>query len=222
MALKKGDFIEITYTGKIDDSQKGIFDTTDEGVAKKEGIYSKQTKYGSQIVVLGEGHILPGLDKFLIGKDVGKHTIKVADVDAFGKKSAKALKLVPAKVFSKENIRPYAGLQINIDDQMGIVRSVSGGRIIVDFNHPLASKDLEYELEVKRIVEDKKEQVESIFKMMGFPVEAIEANDKKVTISTKAALPEPLTKPLSEDLKRLTGVDTIEFKAVKEEKKENK
>ena len=34
MAIKKGDFVEINYTGKINDSEKQIFDTTDEKIAK--------------------------------------------------------------------------------------------------------------------------------------------------------------------------------------------
>ena len=50
-----------------------------------------------------------------------------------------------------------AGVDIvNIDNTMGVIRSVSGGRVIVDFNHPLSSKSVHYDVEIIKIVEDKK------------------------------------------------------------------
>lgn len=214
MALKKGDFIELDYTGKLSES-KEVFDTTSQDVAKKEGLNNPQATYGPVIIALGEGQILAGLDKALIGKELGKHTFHIADVDGFGKKSAKLLRLVPLKAFAKENIRPYAGLQVNIDNQNGIVRSVSGGRIIVDFNHPLASRDLEYDVDVKRIVTDKKEQVASFFKMFGMPVEKVEANEKSATVFTKTQLPLEFTNQLAQDIKRLTNLDAVSFESGK-------
>ena len=50
---------------------------------------------------------------------------------------------------------------------MGIVRSVSGGRVIVDFNHPLSSKDVHYDVEVLKIVTDKKDQIQAFFQYYG-------------------------------------------------------
>lgn len=213
MAIKKGDFIEINYTGRLADGEKETFDTTIESVAKKEGIHSPKTTYGSVIVIVGEGHVIPGIDKQIVGKDIGKHTFHIEDVDAFGKKNAKLLRLIPAKIFSRDNVKPFPGLQVNVDGQIGIVRTVSGGRIIVDFNHPLSSKDVEYDVEVIRIVKDKKEQIESIFKLMGVPIERVEADDKKATIFTKTLLPQQLTEPLTKDLIRLTGLEEITFEA---------
>ncbi len=212
MAIKKGDFIELNYTGKLAET-KDVFDTTVEEVAKKEEIHGKNAKYGPVVIALGEGQLLKGLDTELVGKEIGKYTIFIEDINGFGKKDAKLLKLVPTRVFTKENIRPYVGLQVNVDDKMGIVRSASGGRIIVDFNNPLASKDLEYDVEILRIVTDKKEQLESFFKMIGIPFEKIEANEKEATIFTKGMLPTELTAPLVEDMKRLTGIITISFES---------
>ena len=157
--------------------------------------------------------MLPGLDKQLIGQDVGQHTFQIADVDGFGKKSAANMQLVPLKFFTKENIRPFPGLQVNIDDKVGQVRSVSGGRVIVDFNHPLASKNLEYDVNVHRIVTDKKEQLQALFKLFGFPIEDITIDGSKATIATKTQLPEQFATPFTKDLQRLTGLTTIEFSA---------
>jgi len=218
MAIKKGDFIEIDYTGKLNDTSKAVFDTTDIEIAKKENLFSKKTKYGPMIIVVGEGQVISGLDKALVGKELGKFTVEIDDVDAFGKKSAKNIQLVPAKVFVKENIRPFVGLQVNIDDRIGVIRTVSGGRVMVDFNHPLSSKDVIYDVDVKRVLTDKKEQVTAFFNLMSFPVENIEATEKLATITLATALPEDLTLPLTADIKRLTGVESVEFK-VKEKAK---
>lgn len=221
MALQKGDFIELTYTAKTKESTPIVFDTTQEDVAKKEGIYDEKTAYGPATVVLGEGHVLAGLEKELIGKEVDTpYTITLADEDAFGKKSAKKLQMVPPKVFQKEGIKPFPGLQMNFDGEIGTVKTVSGGRIIVDFNHPLASKDVEYDVKVNRVITDVKEQIEGFFKLMGFKAQDIQATKEKAIISVPAQLPEKLTIPLSEDIKRLTGVKEVEFKdtSKKEEK----
>ncbi len=218
MAIKKGDFVEINYTGRIDDSGKAVFDTTDINVAKKEEIFSPKTKYGPVIIVVGEGQVLPGIDKELVGKEKGAYTLHISDVDAFGKKDAKLLKLLSMKIFVKEGIKPYPGLQVTIDNKIGFVRSVSGGRIIVDFNHPLSSKDLIYDVEVLRVVTDKKEQVQAFFTSMSMPVEKIVVSENNVTISTKKLLPEVLSKALAQDIKRLIHVTNVSFVAGKTEK----
>ena len=219
MTIKKGDFIEVNYTGRLADGEKACFDSTVEEVAKKEGIHSAKTTYGPVIVVVGEKHLIKGLDSNLEGKDIGNYTFKIKDVDAFGKKSAQLLKLVPAKLFSKEGIRPYPGLQVNVDNEMGVIRNVSGGRIIVDFNHPLSSKDVEYDVEVKRILTDNKEKVESLFKMIGIKADKITVEGETAIITTKVLLPEQLTSPLVADLKRLTSLKTITFEVSKTEEK---
>ncbi|MGE0793119.1 MAG: peptidylprolyl isomerase [Candidatus Woesearchaeota archaeon] len=212
--MKKGTFIELDYTGRTADT-KEAFDTTSEDIAKKEGIYSPKTKYGSIIVVLGEGHLIPGLEKRLEGKEIGKYTFEIPDVEAFGKKSAANLKLMPAKAFKSDNVRPYPGLQINVDGQIGIIKSVSGGRIIVDFNHPLSSRDVEYEVHVKQIITDKQKQVESLFELFRLPVEEILLDGDKVTLKTKIEFPAQLTGPLTDDLKRLVGLKEVKFEVLK-------
>ena len=50
---------------------------------------------------------------------------------------------------------------LNFDGKMGKVLSVSGGRVLVDFNHPLAGKEIIYEINVKRIVQNIDEKIKS-------------------------------------------------------------
>jgi FKBP-type peptidyl-prolyl cis-trans isomerase 2 len=211
MTVKKGDFIAIDFTGTCDGQ---VFDTTNEKVAKENGLQSKNQKFEPLVVIVGEGHVIPGLDKELIGKVVGKdYEFKFGPEDAFGKKDAKLLKLVPMKLFKKENLNPFPGLQINADGKVGTVRTVSGGRVYVDFNHQLASKDVEYKVTITKVVEDKAEKVKTFATMLRIPTEDVKVEGDKATITLPAALPEQYTAPLSEDFSRVTGVKTVEFAA---------
>lgn len=211
--MKKGDFIQLEYTGRTADT-KEAFDTTSEAIAKKEGIHSPKTKYGDLTIILGEGHLIPGLEKRLEGKEPGKYTFEIPDVEAFGKKNASLLKLMPAKAFKHEQIRPYPGLQINVDGEIGVVKTVSGGRIIVDFNHPLSSRDVEYEVNVKKIITDKNEQVKSIFELFRLPFEELNLEGDKLSVKTKIEFPAQVTGPLTDELKRLIGLKEVKFEAL--------
>jgi len=219
--LKKGDFIELDYTGRIKDD-KVVFDTTIEQVAKDSGIINPKYKYKPVIITLGEHQLLKGLDTALMGKQPGKYTIEIRAENAFGKKSAELLKLLPMKLFAKDNVKPFVGLEVNVDETLGIVRSVSGGRVIVDFNHPLSSHDLVYDVDIKRIVTDPLEKIKSLLEMMGMPFENIDVTDDKAEIATKTALPEEMTKGLSESIQKLVGLKKVSFKTETEVKKELK
>jgi len=210
MEIKKGDFIEIEYTGKIKESNI-IFDTTDEETAKQNNIYNENYRYGPITICLGESQVLKGIDTQLEGKNLGIYTFDVAAEEAFGKKNAKLLKMVPSSVFKKQKIVPYPGLQVNMDGILGIVKTVTGGRTIVDFNHPLASRDLVYEIKINKIVTDDKEKIKSYVQLQlnqkGIDVE-LENGKTKVTLSQN--VPKELTDNLSSKLKELTGKD-VEF-----------
>ena len=104
--IKKGDFVELEYEGKL--KEEGIvFDTTSEEAAKKQGIYSQNSTYGTIIVCVGEQQVLPGIDKALEGKETEKeYDIEIAPEDGFGKKRSDLLKLIPTSVFKREKIQP--------------------------------------------------------------------------------------------------------------------
>ena len=209
MELKKGDFIEIDYVGKIKEENK-IFDLTDEEVAKKNNIYDKNHKYKPIIICLGYHDIIKGLDEELINKDLGKYNIEINADKAFGKKTYELIKLVPNSVFNKEDIKPFPGLHVNIDGIIGIVRSVSGGRSLVDFNHPLAGKDLIYEIEIKRIVIDLSERLRSLLELRLGDNIKFNIIDNKAVINIK--LNEELKKQLREEIKdKIPEIKEVEF-----------
>ena len=161
MTIKKGDFIELDFIGRIKDS-KEIFDLTKESVARENKIFNPNFSYKPVVICVGEGELIKGLDNKLIGKDKGNFEIELNIDEGFGKKNPTLLKLLPMKIFKKENLKPFPGLNINLDGVLGTVRSVSGGRVVVDFNHPLSGKEIFFEIEVKRIIQDNKEKIESI------------------------------------------------------------
>ena len=56
--------------------------------------------------------------------------------------------------FKKQGMKPEVGMAITSDGTTGIIRSVSGGRVRVDFNHELAGKNLEYDIKVIKVIDD--------------------------------------------------------------------
>ena len=163
MAIKNHDFIEIDYTGKLEDGT--VFDTTDENTAKNAGLSAQQNaSFGPVTVCVGENHILKGIEEYLIGKEPGDYEIRLEAEHAFGKKNAKLLRLIPMKIFRKEKINPFPGLEVNIDNAYGIVRTVSGGRVIVDFNHPLSGRAVTYSVNVLGLVNDPLKMAKAVLK----------------------------------------------------------
>lgn len=235
MIIKKGDFIELDYTGKVS-NEDIIYDTTIQSVAEDAGLLHKHEpgsnhdhsdQYSPITICVGERHLLPGLDAQIQGKGLGKHNFKLAPENAFGKKNPKLLQIIPMSQFKKQNIQPFVGLELNIDGKLGTIRSVSGGRTIVDFNHPLSGKEVEYDVDIKQIITDTKKQIEAIFKIIGVKPKSVVVKDKKSTVELEIDLPKEYMNILTKDITRLTGTecDIItkqkEAKTVKEDKVED-
>jgi FKBP-type peptidyl-prolyl cis-trans isomerase 2 len=219
MAIKEHDFVEIEYTGRFADGNT-IFDTSDEALAKKNGIFSENVRYGPIVICIGEHQVIAGLDKNILGKEAGKdYTFSIPAEDGFGKKDMKLLRLIPTSAFRKQNINVMPGLQVEVDGSVGIIKNVTGGRIIVDFNHPFSGKDLIYEVKLRRLVEDKVEQLNSLIRLLLNMQPETVLLDGAATLTLDQKLPPEIEKELEKKLVELTGVKSVSFKA-KEEKKE--
>lgn len=186
--IKEKDFIEIDYIGKIKDTNQ-IFDLTDKETAQKNNLFDPKFKYGPRVICVGEKEILPGIDKELIGKEIpSKLTITIKPEEAFGIRNEKLMKIVPTGTLLKQKINPYPGLQITASGMIGIIRTVSRGRTIVDFNHPLAGKELTYEIEIKSIVADTNKKLTNLLEN-AFHLSAdqytIKYHEKKAEITIK-------------------------------------
>lgn len=224
MTIKKGDFVEVNYTGRLKESGT-VFDTTLEATAKEAGIHDTKVVYQPFIVKIGEGQLLKGLDTKIEGKPLGKHTLSLTAEEGFGRKDAGLLKLMPLKVFKDQKIEPFPGLDVEVDGQRGIIRTVSGGRIIVDFNHPLSGKDLEYDVELIRVVTDLKEKAEAYISLTRLPIEVKGVEGDKLVLLYKTKLPDELKKKFEEDVKKVVGAKEIvaeeEKQATSKEKKKD-
>ena len=165
MAVKEGDFIRLEYTGKVQETGN-VFDTTDEDVAEEAGIKLDNKSYGAIPIVIGGGHVLKGLDEALIGmEEAEEKTVEITPEEGFGLRDPKLLQLIPMGEFKKQGMKPEVGMAITSDGTTGIIRSVSGGRVRVDFNHELAGKNLEYSIKVVKVLEDDIEKVKSMIEL---------------------------------------------------------
>lgn len=215
--IKKRDFIEIEYTGKVKEDNF-VFDTTDEKTAKENNIYSDKMEYGPVVICVGEGNVLQGLDKKIEGKEPGSYELELTPEESFGKKSAKFVQLIPTSRFRKQNIQPQPGLQINVDGMMGVVKTVTGGRTIVDFNHPLSGKELIYNIKINRIVKDNKEKINAVLKLgIGLKDAEVTMNEGEANIKLKQKLPKEVQEQLTKKIKELTGIKKIQFSSEKEQ-----
>ena len=218
--IKKQDFIEIEYTGRIkgDDT---IFDTTEEKVAKENNLHDKNADYSPVVICVGENNILKGLEEQMIGKETGKeYTFDISSDNAFGRKNAKLIQLIPTSKFRQQDIQPFPGLQLNIDGVFGVVKTVSGGRCLVDFNHPLSGKDLVYDVKIKRIVENDNEKLKSLLKMhLHIKDVVIELKEDSANINLKKSLPKQAQEEFKKIVERtMPNIKNINFTILEERK----
>ena len=179
--MEEGSFIRIDYVGKIIESGE-IFDLTKEDVARKENIFNPEVNYGPVPIIIGAEMAVKGLENELKKMIIGdKKKILIKPEDAFGERKAEFIKLVPVSEFKKQDIDPYPGMPVNINRLRGRVISVSGGRVRVDFNHPLAGKSLEYDVEIKEQIIDQTEQTKAILEFF------LKKKDNDVSIENETA-----------------------------------
>jgi len=156
MVFEKKDFIEIEFTARVKNGD--IFDSNIKEDLKKADLDIEPKPF---IFSLGEGMFLKGIEDFLIGKDVGKYEIELAPEKAFGVRDGKLIKIVPSNIFKQRKLNPVPGVMFNFDGRMAKVLSVSGGRITMDFNNPVAGKTVMYNLNVLRKVNDINEKTKA-------------------------------------------------------------
>lgn len=178
MQLKKKDFIEVEFTGKVKDGE--IFDSNIKKDLEKIGSKLEAKPF---IFCLDESMFLSGIDDFLIGKDIGKYQIELEPEKAFGNRNSKLVQIMPMKIFQEHKVNPVQGAMFNFDGRVAKILSVSGGRVIVDFNNPLSGKIVVYNLNVLRKIDDLNEKIKSFNEFLFKRDFKFEAKDKKLTIN---------------------------------------
>jgi FKBP-type peptidyl-prolyl cis-trans isomerase 2 len=195
--MQTNDFIKINFIGKV----KGTGMEFDKG----ENVP----------VVVGVNYTLKGIDNVLIEMNVGdKKTVELSPENAFGNRDARLVKLVPLSEFKKHNTNPYPGMILEADNMRGRVFSVSGGRVSVDFNHPLAGKALVYDLEIKEKLENLEDKVKALIeiytRMDGSKVKTL-ANEKEIEIEVPPMINSVYKKKIADDVIKFLGFDKVKF-----------
>jgi peptidylprolyl isomerase len=138
---KNGDQVKVHYTGKLTDGT--VFDSSVQREALR--------------FTLGEGQLIPGFEKAVLGMQVGQEkTLTIPAVEAYGPHNQQL-------VFSVErsslpaNVDPSVGQRFQVKQKDGSVTAVTvtaiaEANVTFDANHPLAGKDLIFDLQLVEIL----------------------------------------------------------------------
>lgn len=139
--VKANDTVKVHYTGKLADGQ--VFDSS---VERGEPIE----------FTMGQGQLIPGFENGLIDMEVNeKKTINIPKEEAYGEPREELVQEVEKSQLPEE-IKPEVGMGLVSKSPDGqemnlVVKDVKDETIVVDGNHPLAGKDLIFDLEVVEI-----------------------------------------------------------------------
>ncbi|MEM3622616.1 MAG: FKBP-type peptidyl-prolyl cis-trans isomerase [Candidatus Bathyarchaeia archaeon] len=182
MSLQKGDFILIDYIAKVKETGE-VFDTTMEETAKKERLYKEGEIYEPKLVVIGEGWVLKALDESLTTMEIGKtNSVEIPPEKAFGPRDSEKVRRVPLRHLTAKGITPTLGMRLEYDGKMATVRAMGAGRVLLDFNPPLAGKTLVYEVKVQKKLETINEKIAALIHRR---IPAVEEAKFKFTVRQK-------------------------------------
>ena len=133
---KKGDKVKVQYTGRLSDNN--IFDSSDNR--------------GPLEFKIGDGQLIPGFEGAVVGMQVGESkTVTIAANEAYGDYQNE----IPMERFPSE-LEPKVGQRFQVDQGdsktfMVLVTHITDSRVTLDANHPLAGKDLIFDIELLEI-----------------------------------------------------------------------
>ncbi len=137
MQAKQGDKVKIHYTGKLDDGD----------------VFASSKNKGPIEFTLGQGQVMPGIEESVEGMKPGESkTVTVPSDKAYGPRRQELMQEIPKKEMPGD-IKPEVGQRLNVKWSDGketavSVIDVSETSVTIDANHPLAGKDIVFELEL--------------------------------------------------------------------------
>jgi FKBP-type peptidyl-prolyl cis-trans isomerase 2 len=138
--VKNGDTVKVHYHGKLTDGT--TFDSS-------EGRQPLEFKVGS-------GSVIRGFDNSVVGMSVGdKKTINIPAEEAYGEVEEDRFMEFPINRFPPD-LKPEVGMTLTMSDGSGqqfpvVIGDVRDDVVILDANHPLAGKDLVFDIELMEI-----------------------------------------------------------------------
>jgi peptidylprolyl isomerase len=179
MTLQKGDFILIDYIAKVKETNE-IFDTTKEDVAKKEHSYKEGEIYEPKLVVVGENWVLKSLDEAFTNMEVNNpQAVEIPADKAFGQRDPEKIRRVPIKQLYAKEINPVVGARIEFQGKMATIRSTGAGRVLLDFNPPLAGRTLIYDVTITKKLDAETEKISALIHRR---VPVVEQDKFKITL----------------------------------------
>ncbi len=139
-AVIAGNKVKIHYTGTFDDGE--IFDSSREADPLEFEV--------------GTGQVIPGFDNAVVGMKVGEtKQVRLPENEAYGPYNQEMVFDAEPDQF-EEGLIPEVGqqFQTQLEDETPLlltVKSVEDGKIVLDANHPMAGKTLNFDLEVVEI-----------------------------------------------------------------------
>ena len=143
MQVKQGDRVRVHYVGTFPSGE--VFDSS---VARNEPIEFQ----------VGAGQMIKGFDAAVDGMTVGdKKTVNIVADEAYGQRSEEQMIKVERSNLP-EGMEPKIGDSLAVQDQAGrnipvVVHELDDTHITLDANHPMAGKDLIFEIELVEISE---------------------------------------------------------------------
>jgi FKBP-type peptidyl-prolyl cis-trans isomerase 2 len=181
--VEKGDFILLELEGK--DENGRVFDSTNGKIA--QNLHGKE---GPLLVVYGMDRLIPGLHKAIAGmkKDEEKG-VHIAPDEAFGPRKKELLKIMPAADFAKHRVNPEPGLVVHVDTDngrlYGTIKSVNGGRVMVDFNHPIAGQEVDYSIKLVEVFTEIRQKIDALIKYLSLDGTYSLSDSGEVEVSLK-------------------------------------
>ncbi|MFX1310214.1 MAG: helix-hairpin-helix domain-containing protein [Promethearchaeota archaeon] len=181
--VEEGDFVLVKITAR---TQKGtIFRVSSEEDARTAGIYdekkAKQGYYTPEFVIVGKpGFLNEGLTETI--KEMNffeKKSVRIPPTKAFGKRDPQKIERIGIAKFRRlnEGKNPEIGKEFVKQSQgqvqRGTVTNVMQGRVIIDYNHPLAGQSIDYNLEIIDKIEDFNKKIEYFMINKGIPLENV-------------------------------------------------
>ena len=162
--LQHGDFVRLEYTLRTTDDDD-VIDTTDVEIAEEAGFADDDNReFAPRTVIIGEGHVFEAVDEALVGSAIGDSgSVVISPEEGFGEYDPAEVKTISADKIDEDD--RYPGAAVQIDGQQGQIETIIGGRARVNFNHPLAGEELEYEYEIVGVVTDREEQAAGLLGM---------------------------------------------------------
>ena len=137
---KEGREVQVHYRGTFDDGT--VFDSS----------YERGESIGFTV---GAGEMIPGFDKAVKGMKIGEtKKVTIEPSDAYGEHNPDGVQAVPKESFP-EDFEFEKGLVIegNVENQpvRGVINEVRDDFVVVDFNHPMAGRSLNFDIELMEV-----------------------------------------------------------------------